>query len=46
MLVMTSGAPTVYACVGIHRCLLVLMAEKLAHDLESPRLRIQQNFRT
>ena len=46
MLVMTSGAPTVYACVGINRCLFVLVAQKLSHNLESSRLRIQQNFRT
>jgi hypothetical protein len=46
MLVMTSGAATVYTSVGIHCRLLVLVAEKLAHNLESPGLRIQQNFRT
>ena len=46
MLMMTSGAPAVYASVSIHRRLVVLVAEKLAHNLESPWLRIQQNFRT
>ena len=46
MLVMTSGAPAVYARIGIHCRLLVLVAEKLSHNLESPGLRIQQNFRT
>ena len=45
-LVMTSGAPAVYACVGVHCRLLVLVAEKLTHNLETPWLRIQQNLRT
>ena len=46
MLVMTSGAPTVYSSIGINRCLLVLVAQELSHNLESPGLRIQQNFCT
>ena len=46
MLVMTSGATAVYARVGINRRLLVLMAQKLSHHLETPGVRIQQNLRT
>jgi hypothetical protein len=42
---MASRATAVDAGIGVHRGLAVLVPEELPDRLESPRLRVKQNFR-